>query len=112
VPTGIDWERMLYEWRHQVKKALLAGGEDAPVESFAASRLPFPALDTWSCLTQTPPKRPPGEPLSKHDWPWCLEGAFFWADADGVRTVYRSFNAASATAALYRRERNTHHECA
>ena len=30
-------------------------------------------------------------PLGKGDWPWYLEGAFFWHDEDGLHTAYRDF---------------------
>ena len=30
-------------------------------------------------------------PLGKDDWPWYLEGAFFWRDEDGLHTAYRDF---------------------
>lgn len=32
-------------------------------------------------------------PLGKDDWPWYLEGAFFWRDEDGLHTAYRDFEA-------------------
>lgn len=28
-------------------------------------------------------------PLRRADWPWYLEGAFFWRTADGLHTAYR-----------------------
>ena len=28
-------------------------------------------------------------PLGKDDWPWYLEGTFFWYDKDGLHTAYR-----------------------
>ncbi len=31
------------------------------------------------------------QPLGKDDWPWYLEGAFFWRDEDGLHTAYRDF---------------------
>ena len=30
-------------------------------------------------------------PLGKDDWPWYLEGAFFWRSEDGLHTAYRDF---------------------
>lgn len=33
------------------------------------------------------------QPLGKNDWPWYLEGAFFWRDEDGLHTAYRGFEA-------------------
>ena len=30
-----------------------------------------------------------GEPLTKADWPWYLEAAFFWEDGDAVHVGYR-----------------------
>ena len=32
-------------------------------------------------------------PLGKDDWPWYLEGVFFWRDKHGLHTVYRDFEA-------------------
>ena len=32
-------------------------------------------------------------PLGKDDWPWYLEGAFFWHDEDGLHSAYRDFEA-------------------
>lgn len=34
-----------------------------------------------------------GEPLGTNDWPWYLEGAFFWRAADGLHTAYRDYEA-------------------
>ena len=31
--------------------------------------------------------------LGKDDWPWFLEGVFFWRDKDGLHTVYRDYEA-------------------
>ena len=31
------------------------------------------------------------QPLGKDNWPWYLEGAFFWRDEDGIHTAYRDF---------------------
>lgn len=31
------------------------------------------------------------QPIWKDDWPWYLEGAFFWRDEDGLHTAYRDF---------------------
>ena len=33
------------------------------------------------------------QPLGKDDWPWYLEGVFFWHDKDGLHTAYRDFEA-------------------
>ena len=33
------------------------------------------------------------QPLGKGDWPWYLEGAFFWHAEDGLHTAYRDFEA-------------------
>ena len=33
------------------------------------------------------------QPLGKNDWPWYLEGAFFWREEDGLNTAYRDFEA-------------------
>lgn len=33
------------------------------------------------------------QPLGKDDWPWYLEGAFFWHDEDGLHSAYRDFEA-------------------
>ncbi len=30
-------------------------------------------------------------PLGKDDWPWYLEGLFFWREEDGLHTAYRDF---------------------
>ena len=32
-----------------------------------------------------------GKPLGVGDWPWFLEGAFFWEDDTGLNTAYRGF---------------------
>jgi len=34
-----------------------------------------------------------GEELGLNDWPWYLEGAFFWATGDGLHTAYRDYEA-------------------
>lgn len=31
------------------------------------------------------------QPLGRDDWPWYLEGAFFWRSEDGLHTAYRDF---------------------
>lgn len=33
-----------------------------------------------------------GVPLTKHDWPWYLEAAFFWRDAEGLHAAYRTWH--------------------
>ena len=30
-----------------------------------------------------------GQPLGRDDWPWYLEGVFFWRDEGGLRAAYR-----------------------
>ena len=44
---------------------------------------------THDSLVTTTAARLLGEPLGKDDWPWYLEGAFFWRQGDHVVTAYR-----------------------
>ncbi len=44
---------------------------------------------THDSLVTTTAARLLGEPLGKNDWPWYLEGAFFWRQDDHLITAYR-----------------------
>lgn len=41
-----------------------------------------------------------GQALGKPDWPWYLEGAFFWRSQDGLHTAYREHHQVEAGATL------------
>ena len=44
---------------------------------------------THDSLVTATAARTLGRPLGVGDWPWYLEGAFFWRDGNGVSTGYR-----------------------
>ena len=44
---------------------------------------------THDSLVTTTAARLLGEPLGRDDWPWYLEGSFFWRQGDHVVTAYR-----------------------
>lgn len=44
---------------------------------------------THDSLVTTTAARLLGEPLGKNDWPWYLEGAFFWRQGGHLVTAYR-----------------------
>ncbi len=57
--------------------------------SAAAARPGFHLFVTHDSLVTATAARMLGEPLGKADWPWYLEGAFFWSEGREICVAYR-----------------------
>ncbi|MBK7535750.1 MAG: histidine phosphatase family protein [Myxococcales bacterium] len=64
----------------------------------AADRPGVHVFVTHDSLVTATAARLLGLQLGSDDWPWYLEGAFFWHDDAGVHTVYRGHEAQRANA--------------
>ena len=69
--------------RFLVRAMLAAAGGEPGVHIFV----------THDSLVTAAAARLLGESLGQEDWPWFLEGAFFWASDEGVHTAYREHEA-------------------
>lgn len=104
-----NWERLGHEgvMRHLVTEAAALPGMARPDEAArflvrtmlgtAANRPGVHVFVTHDSVVTATAARLLGE----NDWPWYLEGAFFWAEGDGVHAAYRA-NEAVHTAPLCR----------
>lgn len=96
-----NWERLGHEgvMGHLVKEAAALPGMARPDEAArflvpsmlgeAASRPGVHVFVTHDSLVTATAARMLGRPLGLDDWPWYLEGAFFWPTQDGVHVTYR-----------------------
>jgi len=71
--------------RYLVRQLLALGGNTPGIHTFVTHD--SIVAPTVSHMLQAP--------LSMGNWPWFLEGAFFWQDGNQVHTVYRSFHESS-----------------
>lgn len=100
-----NWERLGNEGviRHLVSEAEALPGMARPDEAarflvhhMLAATAEEPGVHvfvTHDSLVVTTAARLLGHPLGHDDWPWYLEGAFFWRDETGVYTSYRDHRA-------------------
>lgn len=96
-----NWEQLGHEgvMRHLVHQTEALSGMARPDEAArflvqsmlakAASRPGVHVFVTHDSLVTATAARLLGRTLGLDDWPWYLEGAFFWAAEDGVHVVYR-----------------------
>lgn len=96
-----NWERLGHEgvMRHLVIETTALSGMARPDEAArflvqsmfgaAASRPGVHVFVTHDSLVTATAARLLGRPLGLDDWPWYLEGAFFWPSEDGVHAAYR-----------------------
>ncbi len=96
-----NWERLGHEgvMRHLVNETAALSGMARPDEAArflvqsmlgeAASRPGVHVFVTHDSLVTATAARLLGRPLGLDDWPWYLEGAFFWPSNDGVHAAYR-----------------------
>lgn len=99
--AGEIWEALGHEgvMRHLVTGSDALPGLGRPDEAarFLVHHMLAAAADqpgihifvTHDSLVTATAARLLGQPLGVGDWPWYLEGAFFWRDEVGVNTVYR-----------------------
>jgi broad specificity phosphatase PhoE len=97
-----NWEQLGHEgvMRHLVTETAALPGMARPDEAArflvrsmlaeAASRPGVHVFVTHDALVTATAARLLGRPLGRDDWPWYLEGAFFWPVEDGVHAAYRS----------------------
>ncbi len=103
-----NWEALGHEgvMHHLVTQSAALPGMARPDEAAralvqhmlaaAAERPGLHVFVTHDSLVTATAARLLGQPLSVEDWPWYLEGAFFWADDLGVHTAYREQQAVRA----------------
>ncbi|MEZ4364086.1 MAG: histidine phosphatase family protein [Kofleriaceae bacterium] len=99
--AGGTWQALGHE---EVMRRLVHGDEvlpgcadaDAAARALAQHMLALSsgapgvhAFVTHDSLVTATAARLLGEALTKDDWPWYLEAAFFWEQADGVHVAYR-----------------------
>jgi broad specificity phosphatase PhoE len=96
-----NWEQLGHEgvMRHLVTEAEALSGMARPDEAArflvqsmlaaAGSRSGVHVFVTHDSLVTATAARLLGEPLGLDDWPWYLEGAFFWTSEEGVHAAYR-----------------------
>lgn len=110
--AGLNWETLGHE---AVMQSLVTGSEvlpgmadPEPAARFLAQHMLTvadhrPGLHVFvthdSVVTATA-ARLLGEKLGKDDWPWCLEGAFFWQQGGRFFTAYRDHCRQSESVAL------------
>jgi hypothetical protein len=97
----VNWERLGHEgvMEHLVNETAALPGMARPdeaarflVESMlgeAASRPGVHVFVSPDSLVTATAARLLGRQLGLDDWPWYLEGAFFWLTGDGVHAAYR-----------------------
>lgn len=96
-----NWEQLGHEgvMGHLVSEAGALSGMARPDEAArflvqsmlaaAANRPGVHVFVTHDSLVTATAARLLGKPLGRDDWPWYLEGAFFWAADDGIHSAYR-----------------------
>lgn len=96
-----NWEQLGHEgvMRHLVHETTALSGMARPDEAArflvqamfaaAANQPGVHVFVTHDLLVTATAARILGKPLGRDDWPWYLEGAFFWSAADGVHVFYR-----------------------
>ena len=96
-----NWERLGHAgvMKHLVSEAQALPGMARPteaarflVQSMLAACRGEPGVHifvTHDSLVTATVARMSGRELKEKDWPWCLEGAFFWEEGDSVHMVYR-----------------------
>ena len=96
-----NWEQLGHEgvMRHLVNETAALSGMARPDEAArflvqsmlaqAASRPGVHVFVTHDSLVTATAARLLGRVLGVDDWPWYLEGAFFWSEEDGVHAAYR-----------------------
>jgi broad specificity phosphatase PhoE len=96
-----NWEQLGHEgvMRHLVSETAALSGMARPDEAArflvrsmlaeAANRAGVHVFVTHDSLVTATAARLLGRPLGLDDWPWYLEGAFFWPVEDGVCAAYR-----------------------
>lgn len=99
--AATQWESVGHEgvMRHLVTEAAALPGMARPDEAArflvrhmlgaAADRPGVHVFVTHDSLVTATAARLLGKPLGVEDWPWYLEGAFFWREKDGVHVCYR-----------------------
>lgn len=97
-----NWEQLGHEgvMRHLVSETEPLPGMASPDEAArflvqtmlgtATGRSGVHIFVTHDSLVTATAARLLGKSLGPDDWPWYLEGAFFWAGEDGVCTAYRN----------------------
>jgi len=97
----VNWQQLGHEgvMRHLVTKASPLSGMARPgeasrflVQSMLVAAAGQPGVHvfvTHDSLVTATAARLLGKPLGLDDWPWYLEGAFFWTAEDGVHSAYR-----------------------
>lgn len=98
-----NWEAIGHEgvMRHLVNEAEALPGMAKPDEaarflvrhmfSIAADQPGIHVFVTHDSLVTATAARLLEQPLGVDDWPWYLEGAFFWRDSIGVNAAYRDY---------------------
>ncbi|TVT60776.1 MAG: histidine phosphatase family protein [Azoarcus sp. PHD] len=96
-----NWKQLGHEgvMRHLVTEAVALSGMARPDEAArflvhsmlvaAANRPGLHVFVTHDSLVTATAARLLDKPLGSDDWPWYLEGAFFWMAEDGVHSAYR-----------------------
>ena len=96
-----NWEMLGHEgvMRHLVNETVALSGMARPDEAarflvqsmlgVAANRPGVHVFVTHDSLVTAAASRLLRRPFSVDDWPWYLEGAFFWSGQDGVHAAYR-----------------------
>lgn len=103
--AAANWEQLGHE---EVMRHLVCEGDPLPgmarpdeaarflVQSMlavAAGRPGVHVFVTHDSLVTATAAHLLGRQLGREDWPWYLEGAFFWAGEEGVHTAYRDHEA-------------------
>lgn len=100
-----NWERLGHEgvMRHLVSKAQALPGMARPDEAarflvhhmlaVAGEEPGVHVFVTHDSLVTATAARLLGHPLGSRDFPWYLEGVFFWRDESGLCTAYRDHQA-------------------
>lgn len=96
-----NWQQLGHEgvMRHLVTEAGALSGMARPDEAArflvqsmltaAANRPGLHVFVTHDSLVTATAARLLNKPLGLDDWPWYLEGSFFWTEEDGVHAAYR-----------------------
>lgn len=103
--AATTWERLGHErvMHHLVTESTALPGLARPDEAarflvqhmldVASDRPGIHVFVTHDSLVTATAARMLGKPFGTDEWPWYLEGAFFWAGEEGVHITYRELEA-------------------